>query len=187
MEQQNTVPPSPARVGLEKLLRQRWILLAGALGVALLLALGFWEEQTPATTQPPALQAQDLDVRAYEQGLEERLQGLLAQVEGAGQVTVMVMLENTAQTVYAQAYAQTSDAPATWPEGGSQRTSTSNSYVLVEEGGSRQALAETTLQPTVKGVAVVCTGADDVGVVSRITELVSTVLGIPSNRICVTK
>ena len=98
----------------------------------------------------------------------------------------MVTLESTAQTVYAQAYAETDDSTSGQQSGESRRFSRSTDYVLIGDGGSRQALEETTLQPTVKGVAVVCTGAESARVASRMTQLVSTVLGIPSSRICVT-
>ena len=55
-------------------------------------------------------------------------------------------------------------------------------HVLLEDG---TALAETIYQPQVRGVAVLCEGGDDVGVAARITELVSALLDLPSNRICV--
>ena len=56
-------------------------------------------------------------------------------------------------------------------------------------GGSagNEALIEKTLQPAVQGVVVVCQGAEDVKVVSNITNAVSVVLDIPTNRVCVIK
>ena len=39
--------------------------------------------------------------------------------------------------------------------------------------------------PTICGVAVVCEGGGDVGVQARITSLLSALLDVPSNRICV--
>lgn len=187
--EEKTTAQARGRPGLqlEKLLRQRWVLWAGVLGASALLLLSFWEPASDKNTTAEATAGQlALDAQGYEQMLEERLRQLLGQVEGAGEVTVMVTLENTAQTVYAQAYAETGDETQAADGASSQRTSYSTDYVLVEAAGSRQALAETTVQPTVKGVAVVCSGANDARVVSRITQLVSTVLGIPTNRICVT-
>ena len=51
----------------------------------------------------------------------------------------------------------------------------------------KQAPVETRLEPEVKGVAVLCEGGDDILVIKRITDLVATVLDIPTNRICVAK
>ena len=43
------------------------------------------------------------------------------------------------------------------------------------------------LLPTVQGVAVLCQGGDDVVVQARVTEAVSVLLGITTNRISVAK
>ena len=46
---------------------------------------------------------------------------------------------------------------------------------------------DTHIDTELKGVAVVCEGGDDITVIKRITDLVSVVLGLSTNRICVTK
>ncbi len=167
--------------------KNSWILWAGVLGAGVLLLLGFLEGDTKEPAEPQEVSAAQYTAQAYESILEERLTTLLSQVEGAGTVAVMVTLESTEQAVYAQAKQQSSDTAQVQPDGLTERSSLTTDYVLIESNGDEQALMETLVQPTVKGVAVVCTGAGDVAVVSRITQLVATVLGIPSNRICVTK
>ena len=164
----------------------KWTLWAGVLGAAVLLVCGFFTGEKEPAAVNAAQTSSVFAAEAYERALEQRLELLLSHVEGAGEVAVMVTLENGTQAVYAQAVQQSSDVAATRQDGGSERTSYTAEYVLVETGSGEEALTETTLQPTVKGVAVICTGARELHVVSRITELVSTVLGIPSNRICVT-
>ena len=42
------------------------------------------------------------------------------------------------------------------------------------------------ITPTVAGVVVVCSGADDVNVRQRVVDVVTTALGTSSNRVCVT-
>ena len=91
------------------------------------------------------------------------------QLAGAGKTTVMITLENGEETLYA----------LDTQSGQMQQQQT---HVLLEDG---TALAETIYQPQVRGVAVLCEGGDDVGVAARITELVSALLDLPSNRICV--
>ena len=60
--------------------------------------------------------------------------------------------------------------------------------LLVEDAeGHSQALPTTTVEPKVRGVAVVCQGADDPLVATRVTEAVTTALGISSNRVCVVR
>ena len=91
------------------------------------------------------------------------------QIEGAGETTVMITLESGEERIYA------TDTQT----GGDQSQQT---HVLLEDG---TALEETIYLPTVCGVAVVCDGGGDVGVEARITTLVSALLDVPSNRICV--
>ena len=57
-----------------------------------------------------------------------------------------------------------------------------NTHVLLDDGS---ALTETVCQPQIRGVAVLCDGGGDVRVASRITELLTSLLDLPSNRICV--
>ena len=51
------------------------------------------------------------------------------------------------------------------------------------DSGERSA----SFEPEVKGVAVICQGADSPVVTERITSAVTTALGIPSTRVCVLK
>ena len=43
------------------------------------------------------------------------------------------------------------------------------------------------LEPTVKGVVVVCEGGDDIGVQQRVIDAVTVALDISSSKVCVTK
>ena len=42
-------------------------------------------------------------------------------------------------------------------------------------------------EPTIRGVVVACEGGDDAVISARVTEILRTVLGIPSNKVCVSK
>lgn len=50
-----------------------------------------------------------------------------------------------------------------------------------------QGLLVTELQPTVKGVVIVCEGGDQPLVQQRVTDAVTIALNISSKRVCVTK
>ena len=101
--------------------------------------------------------------------LENRLEHLISQMSGAGKTTVMVTLETGEEAIYAL------DTQS--GEMQSQQT-----HVLLEDGS---ALTETVCLPQVCGVAVLCEGGGDIRIAARITELVSALLDLPSNRICV--
>ena len=96
-------------------------------------------------------------------------------------------MESGPETVYAQnQQSQTSTREET--DGSLQKESSfQNEHILLDNNSGKQALVEEQLTPEIKGAAVVCSGGDDIEVIERITELVSVVLDLPSNRICVTK
>ena len=146
-----------------------------ALGLAGILLIFFSELPSASRTQAQSAE--------YIQEMEEKLTSILQQVQGAGQVHVMVTLEATGQSVYAQ----DEELSSSTGQDGQRQSSTRTEHVILDSGTGKTPLLEQAYEPEVRGVAVVCEGGDDILVIGRITELVSMVLGIPTNRICVTK
>lgn len=158
----------------------------GLLGIALIFLADFSFKKDAEI--PAAAQASSFDSQTYTQQLQKQLEETIAQVEGAGEARVMVTLESGEQTVYACAEKTGTDYTQTGEERVSEKSTYQNDYIMVEDqNGNKRALQQTTLEPEIKGVAVVCRGGDDIMVVKRVTELVSVLLGVPTNRICVTK
>lgn len=56
-------------------------------------------------------------------------------------------------------------------------------YIYLDDGRTLQKINE----PTVRGVVVACEGADSALVCSDITQLLTTVLNIPSTKVCISK
>ncbi len=119
----------------------------------------------------------------YSARMETRLEDALAQIEGVGDVKVFVTLEDGGESVFA--LDEKSDTETQSEQDGGSRRSSSWQTEHVLSGGSP--VLESVLEPGVKGVSVVCEGGDDITVVSRVTEFVSVGLGLPTNRVCVTK
>ena len=144
--------------------------LAVAVGVLAMLLLLLSELLPGNSTQKTAASAVPAAaVSQYQTQLEQQLEELISQLQGAGKTTVMVTLTTGEETVYA-VDTQTGDM---------QQQET---HVLLQDGS---ALAETTYLPQVCGVAVLCEGGGDVRVAARITELLHSLLDLPANRICV--
>lgn len=139
--------------------------LAVAVGVLAMLLLLLSELLPGGDTQKAAAST----VSQYQTQLEQQLEGLISQLQGAGRTTVMVTLTTGEETVYA-VDTQTGEL---------QQQET---HVLLQDGS---ALAETTYLPQVCGVAVLCEGGGDVRIAARITELLHSLLDLPTNRICV--
>ena len=155
-----------------------------ALGLAGILLIFFSELPSASRTQAQkATGAGTAQSAEYIQEMEEKLTSILQQVQGAGQVHVMVTLEATGQSVYAQ----DEELSSSTGQDGQRQSSTRTEHVILDSGTGKAPLLEQAYEPEVRGVAVVCEGGDDILVIGRITELVSVVLGIPTYRFCVTK
>ena len=143
--------------------------LAVALGAAAMVLI-LLSELLPAPGAPAVNTPETVSTAApYKQQLEQQLEQLIGQVDGAGKTTVMLTLESGEETIYAL-------------DTLSGQTQSQQTHVLLEDG---TALEETTHLPTVCGVAVVCEGGGDIRVAARITNLVAALLDVPTNRICV--
>ena len=61
-------------------------------------------------------------------------------------------------------------------------------YITIKDSdGTEKALSVMQIQPTVKGVVVICSGGDNIDVKNKVTEAVKTALNITSKRVFVTK
>lgn len=169
----------------EKLKEKNLLLLLGLFGIFMILAADGCIKKEPANE---TIQQDVFDKVAYTKALENQLTDIISQIDGAGEVKVMVTLESSEQIVYAYAEKTDTDITQKGSESYCERSSYENNYIMVDDGsGGNIALRETILEPGIKGVAVICSGGDDVLVEKRIVETVSTLLDIPTNRICVTK
>lgn len=144
--------------------------LAVTVGVMAMLLLLLSELLPSGNTQKTAASTvRTAAVSQYQTQLEQQLEELISQLQGAGRTTVMVTLTTGEETIYA-VDTQTGDLQQ------------QEKHVLLQDGS---ALAETTYLPQVCGVAVLCEGGGDVRVAARITELLHSLLDLPANRICV--
>lgn len=139
--------------------------LVGGIAMGLILL----SELLPAASRNTPAEESHQTAAQYQAQLEEQLAALIGQMQGAGRTTVMVTLSTGEETVYA----------VDTQSGELQQQET---HVLLQDGS---ALAETTWLPQICGVAVLCEGGGDVRVAARITELLHSLLDLPSNRICV--
>lgn len=122
--------------------------------------------------------SQATELESYSAKLEEQLTQVISSINGVGKVKVMVTLESSAQSVYATSEKRQSK---------DDENSYDSEYILIKSGSSKEeALLISIIQPQVRGVAVVCQGADDVFVQQRIIDTVSAVLDINTSRISIT-
>ncbi len=159
---------------------------AGFVGILLIFLSGTLQScgsspSTASASQPPA----EDNAGQYEEKLERELGDLISHISGAGSARVLVTLEQTAEKVYAKDEKQTGKQSEESGGKDSEKSGESAHTVLKSSDGSENALPVTEIQPTVKGVVVVCPGARDPDVRKNITDAVTTALHVTSVRVCV--
>lgn len=159
------------RLGGDKRLLN-WIVLAGIAGMVL-IALSEWLPDPPAEAVTEQAEPAASTVSDYEADLEQRLEALICQVDGAGEARVMVTLSTSEYIVYA------TDSE-THADGSSRQE-----HLLLDEAAAEPALVETTRTPEIQGVAVLCVGAESPDVQAKVTQIVQVLTGIGANRITV--
>ena len=103
--------------------------------------------------------------------------------EGVGDPTVLVTLEKDAEQVYA-----TEEKISTQTAQSNANDNRETNYIIVKDAnGNQRAIKVTEVQPVVKGVVVVCSGADNPVVQQNVIDAVTTALNITSVKVCVIK
>jgi len=170
-----------------------WLWVIGGAGV-LLLAIGSISNPqsapakssiaVPKTSQGTVPQSSD-----YGQILEVELQSMLSQLPTVENPKVMITLDSTEQTVFAQNKQTTNqNQKETDTSGGTRLTtnSTINDQVVLKHSGSNDLpVVEKQLTPKVRGVLVMAKGADDPRIQEEIVIAVSSLLDVPAYKVSV--
>ena len=154
--------------------RYKFVLLVILAGAALLLLPSPKEEEG----QPPPAEPEQTGGFQVED-LERRLEEALSQVDGAGEVRVVLTVKSTARQVLAQ------DGRST--QRGSELDSTLTTVVVSQGSGTQEPVTIQQLSPQYQGALVVCSGGDDPSGRLRSVEAVSALTGLGADKISVCK
>lgn len=160
------------------------ILIVGILGIVLIGLSSILPKKT--TSKTAASSSSTVSAEEYREQLEQRLSDIVGSIDGAGKCRVMVTLENGVEYVYAKEEKVNNDKQQEDSKI-SQSSDSEQQVIVVDTEDGKQGLLVTEIQPTVKGVVVVCEGGDQSVVQQRITSTITTALNISSKRVCVTK
>ncbi len=147
-----------------------WLVGAAALGVILILLPRFLPdgEEKEETT----FKSQTGDPTYYSAILEEKIKSLILRIDGIEEAAVLLTMDGSSEFVYAQNTSVSGDG----------RT---GDYLVVQEDGGEKTVLVSEIYPQIRGVAIVCTGGDNVQIQKKVIELLSASLGISSGRITV--
>lgn len=154
--------------------KYKFVALVVLLGAALLL----WPSGKPAPSEAGTA-AEPGEIRDVQREMEE----ILSKISGVGQVRVMLTEETDGERQLAQDTELSYSGATAAPEDYSRKSET----VLVDGGGGDQAVVTRRLYPTYRGALVVCQGGGAADVKLAVTEAVSALTGLTTDRITVAK
>lgn len=146
--------------------------------VFIILFINNTEEKTkiPVNTETTTT-VSVLSINDIQSEIEKRLEEMIKNVHGAGNVRVMVSLSSSGEYIYAENSKK---------ENNGDKQLQDNEIVIYEsDNGSDEGLIVSVKSPEISGVAVVCDGGNSSVVRSEITELVTSLFGIGADRVYV--
>ena len=166
------------RIREKKLPKKTIVMIIGAVVVLAGLTLSEFTSVEQKITDENTLCAED-----YIKSTEKNLEKLLSDIEGAGDVKVMLTVDTCYENVYAKSY----DTKGEKNEKGTQNE-LSEEYIIVKKGSNNEeCLVIKVYEPTVKGVAVIAEGADSIRVKTAITDTVCALFNISTAQVSVEK
>lgn len=149
------------------------IVCVGLVGIILLTLselMPHGKDVTEKSDKEPATDIRD----SYEDDIEKRLTSIVSAINGAGRTEVMITLASGDENVYAVKEKSN--------DGSKERE-----YIVIDSDNNESGLLLKVIEPEIRGVAIVCEGADSAKVRQEIVSTVSAVLGISTNRISIAK
>lgn len=164
----------------EKIKKIKHIQIYLTIGLAVIVAIIFFmslptsnKSQNPASSKDDNLNMNFSSSQEYTTYLENKLENVLSEVKGAGNVNVVITLEKGFEYVYA-----TEEETRTTSNG---TTVTTTSLVLVDGNP----VLQEEIYPLIKGVVLVCQGADDISTKMNLLSVVQTVIDIDNSKITI--
>ncbi len=126
----------------------------------------------------------------YVEELEDKLENLLRNVNGVGNVKVMITLNSSSESVVLSEKNNSSSSENSDKNENINASKESRNYeenVIFSEDSKGNKIPYVTREdnPKICGVAVVCEGGDNPGTVYKISEMIKALFDIPMNKISV--
>ena len=156
----------------------------------LLLIISFPTKKTTDTKTEATTGTEDTDF-SYEEYMEEKLENVLAKVDGVGKVKVIISFKNTGEKIIAKDENTSSENIQETDSSGGVRTtnqssSESTNIYYDSEAGSAPYVKSENL-PEVEGVIVVAQGGGDGVIAANIISAVESLFGVPIHKVKVLK
>lgn len=150
------------------------------------------KDESENETSISARSVSETDMGEYETYLEKKTADILRQVDGVGEVTVMITLKSGGQKIIEKDQSSTSQTTEESDSAGGVRTvedtvSDKTSIYEQQSDGSSVPYVSKELSPEVEGVVVIADGGDNAVTAKSITEAVQALFGVEAHKIKIMK
>lgn len=156
------------------------LLIVGVLGMVL---IGLSDTFTSRKNSIKSENQFETSIEEYIDIIEKKTTKIISDIDGAGKCRVMITAKSSEEKDYVYNQNITEEISGTEEKHSEIQTE----IVITENNGQDGPIVIKINEPEIRGVLVLCEGADDLLIKENITQAVKTVLGISSNKICVLK
>ncbi|MCD7796631.1 MAG: hypothetical protein LUG95_03175 [Clostridiales bacterium] len=149
-----------------------------AVGLIGILLIGVLDMFSNASKDIDDDTVQTVSSEDYADEIEQKLTEIISSINGVGECKIMVTLENSSENVYATDVQSDSDTDS---------SSTSEEYVIYDSNNDEEPVLLKEYYPKILGVTIVCSGGDDVVIKETVTDTVTSLFNISTNRVSVSK
>ena len=174
----------------EKILasKSKYVIIIGFIGIFLIVLSTFTTKKTePKTKEVSSNYFTTTNTEEYVNKLENKINSIISQIEGVGNSKVIITLEKGIENVYANSEKKATNSNENFSGKMSKRDDIQKDIVIIDGTQGKQALIVTQKEPTIRGVIIICEGADNPKTVADVVNSVSKCLNIGTNRLSVVK
>lgn len=189
-----------------KIKKEQWLLLLLAGAVLMILAMPAGQSQEKGTLydtgtsgieggkaegMPGSGGTATFGDNSYVASLEERVKEILKNVEGVGQVDVMIALKSTEEKVLQTDQSTSSSSTKEQDSSGGNReilqSDSEETTVLTDSGEGNQPIIQKELYPEISGIVISASGGGSPQIEAEISEAMEALFGLPAHKIKVLK
>lgn len=162
-----------------------WLIcLAVVCGISLIAISGLEKEEVISKDESNNIVQEDINNESSKSTLEEKLKNILSQIEGAGELDVMITYESSEEIQPAFNTNTTTEKTKEVDQQGGERTvTTSSENKTMITSSSSEPIVIKTNQPKINGVIVVASGAKDPTVKETLYSAVQTALQVQGHQV----
>ena len=165
------------------------LVIFALIGISLILAGSFFFKENDHSEARSEDLTENSSYSDYETRMTMQLEQILSAIDGVGKVEVMLTIANESESEIAYSITESQSTTQENDNQGGQRiidqNNSSETAVMVNEGGGNKPFITRENRPEIKGVMVVADGAQIPEIKYQLNQAVQTALDLPSHKVVI--